>query len=505
MVSQSPLANLHTHASTGYGFSVNDKDTHGWPVHRRNEAWEIVRKSFMFQLAGDQHLATVALHGVDAPRDAGYSFTVPAFANFFPRCWDPVHNSGGKTSIVNPYKGDFFLDGNGFLPDGITPNLTSEFPHHFNMLAAGNPKQYYNQTRGIDPPALHDRGAGYGIMRINKSTRKITFECWPRFADPEHPSTGSQYPDWPITISQFDNYGKSPAGFLAAVETGFDNPVIVVTDETTGETVYGLRIRGNRFLPPVFTNGTYRIDIYEGDATTPSTTLTGQSVDTNTAHQIDLFDAQSDIIVRGQSARLRWQIRGSDSVSINQGIGDVTLLDAKGSGYVEVAPTTDTTYTLTSNGTVQSNTTVRVFDDRETWRTNHFNTAELNDPAISGDNADPDGDDIDNWLEHLLGGDPRTASTAILPASKLVELGDGKNYATHEYTELLPTGEAVYEFQAGNDLFGWETVVPPDVEEIGRVPGAPGIPDRVTARQLPPFEDDVRPQRFYRLKIIDLR
>ncbi len=511
MVSQSPIGNLHTHASTGYGFSVNDQDTHGWPLHRRNEAWEHIRKSFMFQLAGDQHLATVAHHGVDGPRDAGYSFTVPALANFFPRCWDPVHNAGGKTSIVSPYTGDFFLDGNGLLPDGITPNLTSDFPHHFNMLAVGNPRQYYNQTRGINPTALHDRGAGYGIVRIEKSTRKVTFECWPRFADPDHPSTGSQYPDWPIVISQFDNYVKTPAGYLPVVDTGDSvNPVICITDETVGETIYSLRIRGNRFLAPVYATGTtYRVEIYEGDASTPTTTLTGQAVDTDTTHQIDLFDASGRNVVEGQPVRLRWQARGSAALAIDQGVGDVSLFNALGNGYVDVSPAVDTTYTLTSingvGGVELASITVRVFPTRETWRTNQFTQIELTDPLISGDDADPDGDGIHNWLEHLLGGLPKTYSPEILPISRTSEKLEGKQYAIHEYTELIETGEAAYEFQAGNDLVGWETVVPPGVEEIGRVPGGIDIPDRVTARQLPPFEDDTRPQRFYRLNIIDLR
>ncbi len=511
MVSQSPIANLHTHASSGYSFSVDDRDTHGWPVHRRNEAWEHIRKSFMFQLAGDQHLATVALHGVDAPRDAGYSFTVPALANFWPRAWDPVHDSGGRTSTISPYTGDFFFDGSGLLPDGVTSNLTSEFPHHFKMLAVGNPAQYHNQTRGIDPSTLHDRGAGYGIVRIEKSTRKVTFECWPRFADPEYPSTGSQYPDWPITISQFDNYVRTPVGFLQPVDTGAsDNPVICVVDETTGETVYSLRIRGNRFLAPVYDAGTtYRIEIYEGDASAPTTVRTGQIVDVDTAHQIDLFDASGRNIVEGQTVRLRWQTRGSSTVRIDQGVGDVSLFDALGSGYVEVLPTVDTTYTLTSSngvgGVEQAATSVRIFPTRETWRTNHFTQIELTDPMISGDDADPDGDGIHNWLEHLLGGLPKTASTDILPISRTAGQPDGKEYAIHEYTELIETGEAAYEFQAGNDLVGWETVVPPGVEEIARVPGGVDIPDRVTARQLPPFEDDARPKRFYRLKILDLR
>ena len=89
-------------------------------------------------------------HGTASPRDAGYSFAVPAVANFFPRCWDPVHNASGKTSTIYPYKGDFYFDGTGTLPTG-EPNLTSEFPQHLHVRAAANPHQYNNLTRNINP------------------------------------------------------------------------------------------------------------------------------------------------------------------------------------------------------------------------------------------------------------------------------------------------------------------------------------------------------------------
>ncbi|MDB4377966.1 hypothetical protein N9Z33_02820, partial [Akkermansiaceae bacterium] len=49
-VSQSPFGMIHTHASTGYGFSLNDRDSHGWPSHRREEAWDLLRLSRSFQL-----------------------------------------------------------------------------------------------------------------------------------------------------------------------------------------------------------------------------------------------------------------------------------------------------------------------------------------------------------------------------------------------------------------------------------------------------------------------
>ena len=86
-ISQTPFGNLRTHGSSGYNFGLNDRDTGGWPVHRRNEAWELLRLSRMCQVAGDQHLATLCHHGTVSARDAGYSFTVPAIVLTSKRAW----------------------------------------------------------------------------------------------------------------------------------------------------------------------------------------------------------------------------------------------------------------------------------------------------------------------------------------------------------------------------------------------------------------------------------
>lgn len=43
----------------------------------------------------------------------------------------------------------------------------------------------------------------------------------------------------------------------------------------------------------------------------------------------------------------------------------------------------------------------------ETWKAASFTSSELDDPAISGDYADPDGDQIPNILEYALGTDPK--------------------------------------------------------------------------------------------------
>jgi hypothetical protein len=48
----------------------------------------------------------------------------------------------------------------------------------------------------------------------------------------------------------------------------------------------------------------------------------------------------------------------------------------------------------------------------DAWRFAHFSPTELANPAISGENADPDGDDLDNLIEYALGLPPESPSSA---------------------------------------------------------------------------------------------
>jgi hypothetical protein len=404
------MATLRTHASSGYNYGLNDRDSHGWPVHRRNEAWRLWRKSRMFQLAGDQHLATLTHHGADAPRDAGISFTAPAVANFFPRIFDPVNHSRGTTSTVSPFVGDYFFDGNGTLPDGITPNRTANDPHHFAMLAAGNSQEYYQTTRGINPANLHDRGAGYGITRVNRRTREITFECWPVHVDPDEPSTGTQFPGWPQTFRQNDNDGRTPIGYLPLIDTQWRiAPVIRVFDEATNELVHAMRIRGTRYRPPVFNNNTtYRVEIAYDDETV-SETRTAQTANVPGEASIRLFRSVNPSIIAGNRSILEWDVSAAATLTIDQGVGDAFRATVDGIGYLEVSPITDTTYTLTLNGDLTAQTTVRVFANRESWNTANFTRAELANPMISGGESDPDGDGFRNDEEFQFQTDPRNA------------------------------------------------------------------------------------------------
>ena len=427
--------------------------------------------------------------------NSNYSFASPAISNFFPRSWDPVHNSGGSTSTVSPYTGDFFFDGNGNLPSG-EPNLTSDFPQHVRVVGAANPPQYYNQTRGIDPVNLHDRGAGYGIIRIDKTTREITFESWPLHADPEFPQTGSQFPDWPVTINQADNDGRTPTGFLPVINTLSEKtPVVSVYDETSGDLVYSMRFPGNLVRPPVYDNGTtYRVEIAYGDDPF-SEIRTNQSALPEGPPAIHSFIALQPSIVSGDSASLQWDVAAVSTLTIDNGVGDVSSHTVNGIGHLLVSPASGTTYTLTLNGTLTAQTTVLVFPTKAAWLDLHFTIAEQGNPAISGDLADPDGDGFTNEEEFLFQTDPRSAASQPQLTSAIARGGDD---VTVEFSAPYPLGsdQCTLVVETSADLASWTTLPSNSYQETGR----DHSPGEGTTRITIQFLDSVLGQatQFYR-------
>ena len=229
----------HIHGRVG-GRLYGDLDSNGWPMSGRNKAVDALRKAFAFHYAGDQHLATVFHHGVDDFRDANYSFCVPSIANLYLRWWKPEAEGKNRDPGKGPIYGDH-LD---------------TFKNHVTMHAVANPKEEPNGGS-----KLTTRAAGFGIVRLNKKTRKITMECWPRNIDISAPGA-KPYPDWPITIDQTDNYGRKAVAHLPTIKVkGARNPVVKVIDEATGDWVYALRIKGASFQPKVFKKGSYTVEV----------------------------------------------------------------------------------------------------------------------------------------------------------------------------------------------------------------------------------------------------
>jgi len=172
---------------------------------------------------------------------------VPSIANFYPRAWMPFEEKGENyIEGLQKYTGEY-LDGLG---------------NKVNVYAHTNPDQKF----GIEPEQLHDRMPGYGIVRLSKSSRDITMECWPRYVDPTDTSTGKQYTGWPRTINMEDNYAKKAYKWLPTIHSDYKKPVVQVIHEASNEIIYTLRINGIQYNPKVFKEGTYTVVVSDPDS-----------------------------------------------------------------------------------------------------------------------------------------------------------------------------------------------------------------------------------------------
>ncbi|MEA1897568.1 MAG: alkaline phosphatase D family protein, partial [Bacteroidota bacterium] len=221
---------------------VADFDANSWPQTGRNNALEAIRKSFAFHIAGDQHLGSTIRYGIDDWHDAGYAFCVPAISNVWPRRWYPAKEGMNRIMDAPKYTGDF-IDG---------------FGNKMSVYAVSNPI-----FTGQKPSRLYDRATGYGIVRFRKDTRDITIECWPRQANPE---SDAQYPGWPITINQQDNFGGNSKLYLPEIKiAGIKNPVIQLIDEVNNKIIYTIRIEETSYQPIAMQEGLYTIKVGDPD------------------------------------------------------------------------------------------------------------------------------------------------------------------------------------------------------------------------------------------------
>lgn len=229
-------------ASKG-GRLLIDYDSNGWPQSARNRALEEIRRAFAVMLCGDQHLPAVAHLGVDAFRDAGVAFASPAIMNVWPRRWEPFRERVGA-GPADPLLGDH-VDGLG---------------NRVSMLA------YANATRQPDPDDPSSFGGlaeGYGLVRFNTRERTVTMECWPRSIDVTA-ADAWQYEQWPITVTQDEQYGRAPTGWLPRIEVrGVADPVVQVVHDATGELLYTKRWQGSVVEAHTFADGAHTVRVGE--------------------------------------------------------------------------------------------------------------------------------------------------------------------------------------------------------------------------------------------------
>ncbi len=250
LLSQTIFANVANYHGANREYLIADLDSNGWPQTGRNKALATIRRGFAFNYAGDQHLASIVHHGIDAHGDSGWSFCVPSISAGYPRSWHPEKPWPNHVEGAADYTGEF----------------KEGFGNRITVHAVGNPE---DENRKDSPEMIgHDKASGYGIVRLNKKTREITMECYKLLTDAANPKAGDQFPGWPKTISMEENYGRKATGYLPTLKiSGMKNAVVQVIDEGANqEVVYTLRIKGSSFRPKVFSEGPFTVIVGEPSA-----------------------------------------------------------------------------------------------------------------------------------------------------------------------------------------------------------------------------------------------
>jgi len=247
LLSQTLLANVATHHGQYDAYLYGDMDSGGWPKNARDRAVEIIRKAFVFHICGDQHVPSIVHYGIEEFRDAGWAFCTPAIAVGYSRWFRP-----DEINIPARNRPE-----HGFANTG---EYTDAFGNKNYVYSIGNPVDFAGIRNRYK--MQHNKTAGLGFVIFDKENRDITMESWHFMSDVLNPVEMSQHPGWPKTISQFDNYGREPLGWLPALKiSGDPDPVVEIINQTAGELEYIVRINGNEFIPKVFSEDNYTIKV----------------------------------------------------------------------------------------------------------------------------------------------------------------------------------------------------------------------------------------------------
>jgi hypothetical protein len=247
LLSQTPFANAASHHGQYDGYLLGDLDSGGWPKKARDMALSIIRKGFVFHISGDQHIPSIIQYGIDDFRDAGWGFCTPAIAVGYSRWFRP-------DELNIPVRN---------RPEHNHPN-TGEYIDAFGNMtyvyAIGNPGDFAGISNRYE--MQHNKTAGLGFVIFDKEKRDITMESWHFISDVLHPEEASQHPGWPKTINQMENYGREGKAWLPLLKIiGEPDPVVEITNQSSGELEYIVRINGNEFIPKVFSEDNYSIKV----------------------------------------------------------------------------------------------------------------------------------------------------------------------------------------------------------------------------------------------------
>jgi hypothetical protein len=251
VLSQTVLANIATHHGANQMMLYADLDSGGWPRSARNRAVDLFRKAFALHIVGDQHVPSLSQYGINDHRDAGWCYCTPAIFVGYERR---------------------------FLPERLGWNITQR-PEHGHPNTGlykdpfGNLQYVYAIGNPVDKPVSkpryqhgQDKSSGYGLVRFDQKKRSMDIHAYRFKADLSKPESNNEFPGWPKTIHQLDNYNRKAKGYLPTLRVkGMDNPVILITNERDGKLEYAIRLMENQFTPKVFTTGSFTVKMGDPD------------------------------------------------------------------------------------------------------------------------------------------------------------------------------------------------------------------------------------------------
>jgi hypothetical protein len=132
------------------------------------------------------------------------------------------------------------------------------------------------------------------------------------------------------------------------------------------------------------------------------------------------------------------------------------------------------------------------------WKLAKFSQSDLSDPAISGNDADPENDGFTNLMEYALGTEPKQhANPAELPGVIMESVNGATHLALRYRRPLNGRPGLTYNVQVSGDLSNW-TSGPTATTTVSTTPNGDGTVTVVVRDNLPVSSEN---QRFIRLQV----
>ncbi len=233
---------------------------------------------------------------------------------------------------------------------------------------------------------------------------------------------------WQLGLSNISGLGLIPQDFSTTVTDGVDQSGLIFRARHTTTTIIGT-VKSANNTPIAGVNMFASSTI--GGATFPTSGVT----DASGTYSLPVFSAT-------------WTAIPSGPDLISQGFQSVASQLA---------------FVNTSSVTLNFVATPATFAG---WGSEYFSPSELQNPLISGQLADPDGDGISNELEYALHLNPRSADASGLPTSGTLPSTGMGPYVTLTYRRLIGATDLTYTVQESTTLattWGSATVASEDI------------------------------------------